>query len=178
MSKNLIASVDSLCAVAATIAGNARVWIKAGNSLRPIESVQAALAVHSGGFVSTVEANAASRELSRGVQASHLSFHLRVKVALVGVTKTLAHLAVVPRYELAGTPSLLVEHGAAGIAEGATGVVATLALIITAPRHRTVRSVPVAWALAPDGDVLDGVEILSGHAGKLWMVAVRQDGLV
>ena len=138
MSKNLIASVDSLCAVATTIAGNARVWIKAGNSLRPIESVQAALAVHSGGFVSTVEANAASRELSRCVQASHLSFHLRVKVALIGVAEALTHLAVVPGDELAGPPSLLVEHRAAGVAESPASVVTTLTFIVARPGHWTV----------------------------------------
>ena len=143
-----------------------------------VVTIQAPLAVHPGRFIPTVEANTASRELPCRVQAAHLTLHLRVKVALVGVAEALAHLAVVARYELAGTPSLLVEHGAAGVAEGATGVVTTLALIITAPCDWTVRSVPMAWALAPDGDVLDGVEVLSGHTGKLRMVAVRQDRLV
>ena len=146
--------------------------------MRSVVTIQAALAVYPRSFVPTVEANTSSRELPSRVQASHLSLHLRVKVALVGVTKALTHLAVVPRYELAGTPSLLVEHGAAGVTEGTTSVVTTLALVITGPCHWTVRSVPMAWALAPDGDVLNRVEVLSGHAGKLRMVAVRQDGLV
>ena len=36
----------------------------------------------------------------------------------------------------------------------------------------------MAGALASDGDVLDRVEVLPGHAGELWVIAVCQDGLV
>ena len=135
---NLVATVDSLCPITAAVARNTRVWVEARDSLWSVVTIQAALAVHPGCFIPAVEANTSSRELPSRVQASHFPLHLRVEVALVGVTKALTHLAVVPRYELAGAPSLLVEHGAAGVAEGAASVVTTLALIITSPCHRAV----------------------------------------
>ena len=93
---NLVTPIDSLCPVTAAVAGNTRVWIKARHSLWSVVTIQAALAVHPGRFIPTIKANTSSRELPCSVQTAHFALHLRVKVALVGVTKTLAHLAVVP----------------------------------------------------------------------------------
>ena len=93
---NLVTPINSLRPVTAAVTGNTRVWVKARDSLWSVVTIQAALAVHPGRFVPTIEANTSSRELSCRVQAAHFSLHLRVEVALVGVTKALAHLAVVP----------------------------------------------------------------------------------
>ena len=55
---------------------------------------------------------------------------LRVEEALVGVAEALAALALVAGDELAGAPALLVEDGAALVAEGTAGVVLALALVL------------------------------------------------
>ena len=54
---------------------------------------------------------------------------LRVEEALVGVAEALAALALVAGDELAWAPALLVEDGAALVAEGTAGVVLALALV-------------------------------------------------
>ena len=175
---HLVAPVDCLSTIASTIAWNTRVRVKSGNSLWSIVSVQAPLTVHAGCLISTVEANPSSRELARCVEAPHLPLNLRVEVAFVRVAEALTHLTIVAGYKLARPPSLLVEHRATGVAKGSASIVATLALVITGSCYRAVRGMTMAGALASDGDVLDGVEVLPGHAGELWVIAVRQDGLV
>ncbi len=56
--------------------------------------------------------------------------HLRVKVALIGMSEALAHLTLIGCDELPRSPTFLIVHGAALVAQWAAGIVATFALVI------------------------------------------------
>ena len=149
----LVAAVHTLSSMTPAVAADTGAWVKPGDPLRAVVAVEAPLTVDSCGLVPAVETDASARILACGVQTPHLSLHLRVEVALVRMAEALAHLAVIARYELSRPPSLLVEHWTAGVAEGATGVVPALALVVAGLCDGALGGVAVAGALASDGDV-------------------------
>ena len=94
------------------------------------------------------------------------------------MAKTLTPFTVIARDELARPPSLLVEHGAAGVAQLSAGVVLAGTLVVATAGHRAVASMAMAGTLAADGDILDGVEVAPSNVKILGDRIVQENVLV